>query len=630
MLVRLLYCVLFLITSIGYAQGDKSYEQKNGKTPKKEVAKIDAYKIISLTRDTIHADTSLTIKKDYRFNYLRKDLFGLLPFANEGQTYNTLYFGLNNYSYAPEFGFRAKHFNYLEANQIKYYHVPTPYTELYYRSVMEQGQTIDAFITLNTSKNLNFSIAYKGLRSVGKYINALSSTGNFRVTTSYKTTNKRYIANAHIVYQDIYNAENGGIKSTTDFESGNSDFNDRARLDVNLKDANTKLEGNRYFLDHTFRLNKEETANTFYLNHQISIDSKYFQYNQTSQNSFFGNAYLSSQISDRTNFNQLKNQLALSFSNKTLGTIRAFTENLSYNYYYNKVYYKQGQTTPNKLNGDLWFAGAQYKITQNKINGMVQYTNGITNSSLGQLDVLLSYKVDNKNNIAFTYQKINKQPNHIYNLYQSSYLNYNWNNSFTTEKFNKLALQLNSNLVKASAEYQTIQDYLYFSNDASDTSLLITPKQYNQTINCFTAKLEKEFKVKKWALDNTVLYQNVKQNQHILNLPDLVIRNTLYYSNSFFKKALYMQMGVTSNYFTSYYSDNYNPIIGEFYVQQQKKIGNFPVLDVFANAKIKTALIFLKLEHINSSFSSDNYYATPSNPYRDFIIRFGITWTFFN
>ena len=58
-------------------------------------------------------------------------------------------------------------------------------TDLYFKTVMEQGQMIDAFITLNTSERLNFSIGYRGLRSLGKYVNQLSSNGNFKFMTSY-------------------------------------------------------------------------------------------------------------------------------------------------------------------------------------------------------------------------------------------------------------------------------------------------------------------------------------------------------------------------------------------------------------------------------------------------------------
>ena len=74
--------------------------------------------------------------------------------------------------------------------------------------VFEQGQLLDSFFTVNTSPQFNFSIAYKGLRSLGKYQHILTSTGNFRFTFNYKNKSKRYNARAHIVTQDQFNEEN--------------------------------------------------------------------------------------------------------------------------------------------------------------------------------------------------------------------------------------------------------------------------------------------------------------------------------------------------------------------------------------------------------------------------------------
>ena len=61
-------------------------------------ATISQYRIITLERDTTFVDTSLTIQSEYKYNLLRKDNFGLLSFSNEGQTYNTLDFGLRKKS----------------------------------------------------------------------------------------------------------------------------------------------------------------------------------------------------------------------------------------------------------------------------------------------------------------------------------------------------------------------------------------------------------------------------------------------------------------------------------------------------------------------------------------------------
>ena len=44
----------------------------------KDLATIDMYKRINLRNDSIQVDTTLTITKDYEFNYLQRDRFGLL------------------------------------------------------------------------------------------------------------------------------------------------------------------------------------------------------------------------------------------------------------------------------------------------------------------------------------------------------------------------------------------------------------------------------------------------------------------------------------------------------------------------------------------------------------------------
>ena len=59
-------------------------------------AKIEDYKIISRQQDTIYLDTTLTIQKEYKFNYLRRDYFNLLPFNNMGQAFNSLSYDLYN------------------------------------------------------------------------------------------------------------------------------------------------------------------------------------------------------------------------------------------------------------------------------------------------------------------------------------------------------------------------------------------------------------------------------------------------------------------------------------------------------------------------------------------------------
>jgi hypothetical protein len=596
------------------------------------VAPIDWYKIISVSRDSIAVDTTLTIQKEYKSNYLRKDLFGLLPLPNEGHTYNQLDFGLTKFNPYPEMGFKGKHFAFVEADEVNYYHVPTPMTDLHYKSVMEQGQILDAFITLNTSEKLNFSVGYKGIRSVGKYINSLSSNGVFRMTTSYKSEGNRYIGNYHITAQDFENGVNGGIVNIADFESGLDPFTERARLDVYFRDANSFLEGKRAFADHIFRVNKEKSQNNLAISHRFTYENKEFIFNQTQPNDRLGSAYIIRDIHDKTEYNKLYNRLGAVYQNESLGDFMFFVDDFRHNYHYNRITINQNNIiVPDKISETINTVGGEYTYYKNKWKGVFMYFRSLSDDNLSNLDVSARYTINQENKLNFRFQNINKLPDLNYNLYQSNYVGYNWFNNFKNQKINNIEVEADLKWFSASAQLSNINDYLYFSNDATNPDQLITtPKQYDKSISYVGVKLAKEFRVGKFALDNTVLYQQVAQDADILNVPQLVTRNTLYYSDFVFKKAMYIQTGFSLNYFTKCYANEYNGVIGEFFVQNQREIGDFPVLDFFINAKVSTAQIYLKAEHFNSSFTGYNFYATPNQPYRDFIIRFGILWNFFS
>lgn len=648
--MRRLYLLLLFIPCLLLSQ-EKGKEEKRKSLVKtaeqkaKEQAKkapITSYKIISIDRDTTFVDTTLAIKKEYDYNYLRRDIFGLMPFPNEGQTYNTLDFGLNKFNAYPEFGFKAKHFNYLEVDDIKYYSVATPLTELYFKTVMEQGQNVDALITLNTSERFNFSIAFKGLRSLGKYINQLTSAGNFRFTSSYFTKNKKYYANFHFTGQDLLNGENGGLTIPLDFESEDEAFRNRPRLQVFLSDAKSFLKGKRLFLDHSFRINSKDANNNLFITHQLNYEHKFFEYNQASLNSEIGTgtgvfkrfgdvpSAAITKVNDHTRYDRLYNKVGAIYENKTLGKFQFFIENFNYKYFYKLVQTVGSVTFPNQLKATINSIGGQYEYRKNKWNGKAMLSNSISTQALRNFDANLDYQINDKNKISFQYQNISKLPNLNYILNQSAYINYTWQNNFKNEKINNLIVNANTQWVNATAQFTILNDYLYFQDvEQVANQQLVTPHQYAGTINYLSLKAAKEFKFKKWALDNTFLYQKVTQKETILNVPDITLRSTIYFSDNVFKNAMFLQTGITINYFTEYFANDYNPILGEFFVQNEKQIGNFPMLDFFVNARVRQTRIFLKAEHFNSSFTGNTFYSAPNTPYRDFMIRFGLVWNFF-
>ncbi|MGB3773701.1 MAG: putative porin, partial [Leeuwenhoekiella sp.] len=327
---------------------------------------IDLYKIITIENDTTVVDTSLTIEKLFKYNYLRKDNFNLLPFANTGQTYNTLVYDFNEQSTKPMFGARARHFNYMEVEDIDYYEVPTPLTELYFKSVFEQGQTLDAFYTMNTSKQFNFSIAYKGLRSLGKYQNILTSTGNFRFAFSYHTKDKRYNLKAHFTAQDLMNNENGGLtdQALINFQSNDGQFDDRSTLEVNFENAQNIMIGKRFFIDHSYEVLAPQDSiegNSLKVGHRLNFTDKFYRYDQDAPSALFGPSFQTSDLRDRVDLEDFNNDLSVTFKNPLLGRLSAEISHSHYDYGYNSVLVLEtGDRIPNRLTGDILALGANY------------------------------------------------------------------------------------------------------------------------------------------------------------------------------------------------------------------------------------------------------------------------------
>ncbi len=613
---------------------------------KNKDTKIQDYLIISVDRDTMYVDTTLSIQKQYKHNYLRKDNFGLMPFSNIGQTYNSLTYNFQNTSLIPNFGARARHFNYMEVEDINYYRVPTPFTELTYKTAFEQGQLADSFFTVNTSPQFNFSVAYKGLRSLGKYQHLLTSSGNFRFTTNYQTKNKRYNMRGHIVTQDLLNEENGGLQDdqVINFESGDPEFIDRSILEVNLDEANGNgaeniLKGKRFLLDHNYKIVRKKDSlskNQLSIGHIMSFEDKYYEFTHSrAVSSLFGDAFNTSGLKDRATIEHFHNQLQLNYSNNIIGDLQFNVASDNYNYGYNKVVILPESTITNRLKGNIYSAGGKYHKKYKKFELHGELGINIAGDFDGNyIKGTASFNLNEDLSAIVSINHSSKAPNYNTLLYQSDYIDYNWRNNFNNTETQQLVFHLKSKkIADIKVDYTTISDYTYFKKDAAGIPegdfVPLKAFQNNKSISYLRLKLSKEIKVGKFALDNTILYQNVQDENHVLNVPEFTTRNTLYYSSHLFKKAMYLQTGITLNYFTSYNMNAYDPVLAEFYVQNDREFGDFPRLDFFINAKVRQTRIFIKAEHFNSSFSGYNYYSAPNNPYRDFSIRFGIVWNFF-
>jgi hypothetical protein len=624
--------------SFGQISNDTLQTSKETKVVLSGKTSYKDYKVISHKRDTTYIDTTLTLQKEYQFNFLRKDNFEFLEFHNQGQTHNNLGYSFDNLGRLPDIGFRAKQISYFKIEDIKYYEVPTQTTEILYRTGLDQGQVLDAIFTLNFSKRLNVSMSYKGLRSQGAYRGALVSNGNFRGTFNYKTKNNQYEIRGHYTSQDFFHQENGGLtpEMLENFINDDENFTQRSRLDVNLENSESQFDSNRFYVEHSYKLlaSKDTLNNKDFSNlkvgHVLTTENKSYRFDQTSPTtSIFGNSSAVSGIDKNAVSKITDNELNLEFNSKyVLGKFKAKLHFTNYSYGYDTILNSSNQIdriSTLKLEGNAISFGADWnaKIKNFQLNADAAVTPGAGRLSGNHLKGEAIYKKDSVFTLKASLLINSKSPNFNTLLHQSGYDSYNWkNDAFSNVNTRNLGFSLQSKWLNADVNFTNIDNYTFFN----ESNL---PEQFENQIIYLKAKVNREFKFWKLALDNTVMYQNVSSGSTVFRVPEIVTRNTFYYTDTWFKgKPMLVNIGVTFKYFTKYFANAYNPLLAEFTIQNTEEIG-FPTFDVFFNARVRRTRLYLKVDNVTSPISKKNYFSAPNYPYRDFTVRFGLVWNWF-
>ena len=187
-----------------------------------------------------------------------------------------------------------------------------------------------------------------------------------------------------------------------------------------------------------------------------------------------------------------------------------------------------------------------------------------------------------------------------------------------------------------------IKNYTYFALSHTITSgkrvnHAITVNQNSGAIHLLTASLSQDFTFGPLNWESVITYQN-SSNKTVLPVPTLNLYSNVYLR---FKIAhvLRCDFGADVRYFTKYYAPDYVPSLGQYAVQtntnttgsdSRVEIGNYPVVNVYANFHLKHTRFFIMMSHLNAGTGKKNYFYTPHYPLNQSILRFGLSWNFFN
>ncbi|MGZ4056844.1 MAG: putative porin [Bacteroidia bacterium] len=559
-------------------------------------------------------------------NYLEKGYLG-----NIGLAYNSLHPDQAND--LEGFKYSKNNFqNYFYSHQkLNFYNTRTPYTDLFYIIGSKKEQDFKMTFSYNVKKNWNITADFFRIRSDGFYPKQRTNDNFFALSSNYRSINNRYYLLASIIYNYTQNEENGGITSDSIFENPKTD---KSLLGVNLSSAKRSIINRNVCIKQYFNFGRKENDTS--ASAKIIPDSRIILSSNYEDNllkyiddfpaqGFYSNIYNDSTRTFDSTYNaKIENELvwkkidnkrhrgfkdmigiALSMKDQFV-IIKQREINTNFNniitgaqlyntYSNNKLWWLiSGKYCLTGYNKDDYFANATIK------KGIKDSTNLLTLSAFTKL----------------------QSPDYIYNHYSAN--NFRWNNDFMQTKENNFSLNysMKKYLFQAEIKYSRYTNPLYFDNYA-------IAKQYIGSIPVFSVFLKKDFIFHNWHLNNKISYQYVPDST-VIRLPQYILEHSLYYENDLLKGAAKIQIGASVFYTSAYYANAYNPANAQFYLQDNRKYGNYPFLDFFINAQVKNVRVFFKIDHLNSGLTGDTYILTPNYPMNARAFKLGISWRFFD
>lgn len=218
-----------------------------------------------------------------------------------------------------------------------------------------------------------------------------------------------------------------------------------------------------------------------------------------------------------------------------------------------------------------------------------------------------------------------------------------WDNDLNKELRTRVegTLSIGRTRTALTVGVENIKNYAYFATDkvayTDDDGVVegysnrISVKQYNNSVQVFTAKLNQDFKLGILRWENEVAYQK-SSNQDVLPLPDLTAYSNLYIVFHI-AKVLRVQLGGDVRFFTEYYAPDYAPIIQQFTVQSPEtriKLGNYPICNAYVNLHLKHCRFYVNVNHVNEGTGNRMAFLVPHYPINPLNIHFGLSWNFFN
>lgn len=552
------------------------------------------------------------------------------------------------------------------ADNQKFYNTRIPMTLLSYSwgGGRESGQDrLKGIFSGNAGKRIQVGAMLDYLYSKGGYDRQALKDFVWGFSGSY--TGDRYELQASVATFNSVNHESGGIKDDayiTDpasLQGGDPNIDAKA-IPVNLSSAFSRVKGSQFRMNHRYKVGyyEEEQVNDSTINRTyIPVSSfiwtfdyktnthKFVNENATEDGEYFENSYLSVDgTNEETKYWRIRNTIGIDmlegfnkyakFGLSAYATheVRRYTQvcdtMLTSSYKpENLTPFPEFDIEPKTIENLLWVGGQLTKQRGSILTYGATAQFGIVGSVAGDIDVSghLSTHIpllgDTVSIVGEGFFR-NTEASFLLKNYISNH--FAWKNDFGKIRRFRVGgrIEIPRFGTILSAGVENLQNYIYFNT-------LALPEQEGGSVQVFSASLSQNFRLGILHWNNRLTYQT-SSNESVLPLPKLAVYSDLFLSFTV-SKVLKINLGVDCNYYTNYYAPAYQPSTMSFYNQTEKKLGNYPFMNAYADMKLSKTRFFVMYSHLNQGmFGGNNYFAAlhyPMNPSR---FQLGISVDFAN
>lgn len=565
----------------------------------------------------------------------------------------------------------------VKPEDVVYTNTKSPFANLTY---YKQGSSTDgeerfkAYFAVNASKRMGFGFNIDYTYGRGKYADQSTALFNGNVFAYY--LGDKYDMHFSFIYDNLKMAENGGItddryvSDPLEMAEGGKTYAN-SEIPTNLTDIWNHNTGYHAFLTHRYNLgfyrdipSENDTVNTEVFvpvtsfMHTLKVDiakRRYISQDEEQNEEYFLNNFLTDVENDKTEYVSVKNLFGISLREGFNKWAKAgLTAYISHEFRQftmtDTIMGTPWQRIPTNYTENVVSVGGQLIKEQGRVfHYNVTGEFALIGEDAGQ------FVVEGNGNMNFRIMKDTvrlEATAYIKNLNQPFYYrhfhskHYWWDNNdlsktMRTRIGGKLTIDHWRTQLKAGVE--NITNYTYLDNtsvaeegDSDDGTVQyknnVAVAQHSGNIQVFSAAIRQDFKLGILHLDNEVTYQT-SSNEDVLPLPKLVLYHNLYLSFGIAKKVLKVEMGADMRYFTAYYAPDYAPAIGQFYLQNREtryKVGGYPLVNGYINLHLKRTRFFVMMYNLIQGQGEHTYIFIPHYPLNPRLLKFGISWNFFD